>query len=160
MAIIAGVVAIAVIAAGCGSSSDSSSGGSDATTASAPMTKKQFYKEANAICAGTNQAIGEELEVVVKRVEKENGRMETPAIQTEVATDIVLPNMKIQGEELAALGGPAGEEELLTPLAEGIAKAVKEGEEDPSSSFEESSNPFLGTAKLAQKNGLEGCGTI
>jgi maltose-binding protein MalE len=152
---LAGVVAIAVIAAGCGSSSDDSSSSSDE---GASLSKAEFIKEGDAICEKGNQSIESEAEEFAE----ENGidvEKPTTAEQEEVVSDVVGPGIATEAEEIGALGAPSGEEAEVEAIVAAVEAGAEEAEENPSSIVEvEGGGPFAEANKLANNYGFKICG--
>ena len=71
-ALLLGAPLVALLAVGCGSSDDSTTGGTDASTT---LTKAEFVKQANAICAQGSKDVNAEFE----EFSKENNLSETKA---------------------------------------------------------------------------------
>ena len=147
IALLAGVVAIVVVAAGCGSSS-----GSDSSS----LTKAEFIKKADAICSRGEKSIEDGAEKFAKENNVDTEKP-TKAQKEEVITQVVAPNIRKQGEEISELGAPSGEDEKV----EAIVTAVEEGadalEEEPTTLFE-GKNPLEHGSKLAKEYGLKVCG--
>ncbi len=145
--LLAGVVAIMAAAAGCG-------GGDSTTTAS--ITKSQLIKQGDAICEAGNEEINEGFESFPGL--KEN-KEPTEVQQTEITKTILLPSVQKQIDEIRALGAPSGEEEEVTEILDTVEGAVEEGEEDPTSFFEEEGGGvFEEGNKMAQEYGFKVCG--
>jgi hypothetical protein len=162
------LLAIAAVVAGCGgggSSSDTSGsttggsteaeeGGSTESSGGAP-TKAAFIKEGDEICANDEDELNTELEAFVK----ENGiKNEEPseAQQEELFQELVLPNIAKQGEEIAALTPPEGDEKTIEELTDALAEEVKEAEEDGGLPGEDT---LAGATKMAKAYGFKECGS-
>ena len=153
IAMLFGVLAIAVIAAGCGSSS------SEESTSS--LTKAEFIKQGDAICAKGNK----ESEAEFEEFGEENGLSEnkepSKAVQEELVTSIVLPSVSGQLEDIRALGAPSGEEEQVDEIIETVEGEVEEAEAEPALFFEaeeEGKSPFVEGNKMAREYGFKVCG--
>lgn len=150
IAALLGVVAIAVVVAGCGSSS------SDDSTAS--LTKAQFISQANAICKKGNAEVESEFEDFAKKNGIEGNKEPTTAQEVELAETILTPNVKSQSEELRALGAPSGDEDEITAMLDSLDQGVEEAEADPEALIEGKAEPFKDASQKAQKYGLTACG--
>jgi hypothetical protein len=153
-----GVLAIAVIAAGCGSSDSSDSSSGDESSATA-LTKPEFIKAADAVCEEGNEAISEEVE----EFGEENGfdaEKANEAQQEELISEVVAPAIGEQAAGISELGAPSGEEEAVEEIVEAVEAGAEEGEEDPSSFLVENGNegPFDEANELADEFGLKVCG--
>src|SRR5215213_7528227 len=142
------VVALTAIAAGCGSD--------DSDSTSAALSKPEFIKEADAICADGNAAIEEEAEAFAEENDVDTEKP-TKAQQEEVISDVVAPNVQGQAEEIADLGAPEGDEETIEAMVEAVEKGAGELESDPALLLE-GENPLGDGSKLARAYGLEECG--
>jgi hypothetical protein len=153
--------AIALMATGCGgggSSSGSTSGGStEADSGGAAPTKAAFIKEADQVCTKAENELTEEVEAFAKEnnIPIGNGKEPDEAQQTEIFQQVILPNIGKQGEELAALTPPEGDEstidELTATLEEEVAQAEAEGGLGK--------NALAGATKLARAYGFKSCGS-
>jgi hypothetical protein len=143
-----GVVAVALIAAGCGSSSD------DSTSS---LTKAEFVSQADAICKKGNTEVETEFEDFTKENGLEN-KKPTEAQEIELAETILTPNVKDQSEELRALEAPSGDEDEITAMLDSLDEGVEEAEADPQALLSGKSEPFKPASKLAKEYGLTECG--
>ena len=142
-----GLLAIALIAAGCGS-------GSATTTTVAVLTKQEFLKQGNRICAEGNKEINAAFEEFLKKNNIGHKEEPTQAQKTEIAETILLPSVTKQVEGVNSLGAPDGEAEAVILAAE---EAIGKGEEDPALLVTEGSGPFAKANKLAREYGLTAC---
>jgi hypothetical protein len=149
MAIAISVAALAAAAAGCG-------GGDDTSGTSAALTKAEFIKQADAICAKGNEAIEGEVE---EFVQDNNIDTEKPTTkqQEEVIADVVAPATRQQIEEIAELGAPSGDEGQIEAMVESVETGTEELEDQPEQLLEEK-NPLAEGSKLARAYGLKECG--
>ena len=143
----AGLLAVALVVAGCGSSSD--------TTAS--LTKAEFVKQGNAICAAGNKEINAEFEKFFKEGEFGKKKQPTQAQFEEGAEEIVVPSIRKQIDGLSELSAPEGEEQQFEALLENAEGQLEKGEEDPSLLTEESNHLFASVNKEAKALGLTSC---
>jgi hypothetical protein len=149
--LLAAVVAIAMIAAGCGSSDDN-------TDSTGSLTKAEFVKQGNAICAKGNKEIEEGFEEFAKENNLPKNKRPSQAQLAEAVEEVVLPAVNEQVESIRALGLPkeGGKEadEVLAAAEQGIEK----GEEDPARLASEKNDPFAEANKKAREFGLTKCG--
>jgi ABC-type glycerol-3-phosphate transport system substrate-binding protein len=148
----AGVLAIAIAAAGCGGSSSDSSD----TTASAALTKAELIKQGDAICEKGNKAIEKEAEEFAdeNNVDTENP---TAAQQEEVIVDVVAPGVRRQVEEIGDLTPPSGDEAKIEAMVAAVEEGTKAMESDPTTLIE-GTNPLGKGSKLARSYGFTECG--
>jgi hypothetical protein len=132
------VLAMAVVAAGCGGGGDSTGGSgstdggsTEADSGDAAPTKADFIKEADQVCTAAENELSDE---VVAFAEDHNIpiKKEEPskAQQTELFHEVVLPNIARQAEELAALTPPEGDEATIEELTSTLEDEVVEAEEE------------------------------
>ena len=177
---IAGALAIALILVGCGGNGGDSTTASDASTSSAASTtspgtdsttspsgdsttsslsKAEFIKKADAICASGAKRTQSEYAAYVEEKKISGKKEPTPAQYAEVSEDIQVPAFKRQTEEIRALGAPAGEEDKVTALLDAVDAGIEKLEEaDPKEALESSSSMFAEADKLAGAYGLKVCG--
>lgn len=146
-------IALAAAVAGCG-------GGDDSTgdSSAAALTKAEFIKQADKVCKDGEEALEAEAE---EFAEDNDIDMENPTEEQkeEVVLDVVGPALHKQGEELAALGAPEGEEEKVEALVDALESGADEIEGDPKIVIEGKDNPPLEEAsELAGDYGLTECG--
>jgi hypothetical protein len=149
IALLAALAALALVVAGCG-------GGSSSTESTSSLTKAEFVKQGNAICAKSSKEINEGFEEFVE----ENGLSKTKAppkaVQEEAVETVLIPRIHKEVEGIRALGPPDEEAEAVLDAAE---EALEKGEEDPILFMkEESSGSFAKADKLAHEYGLTKCG--
>lgn len=148
-----GVLAIAVVIAGCGSSSNEESTSS--------LTKAEFIKQGDAICQKANDQNEGEFEAFAKENGISESKAPTEAQEEEIATGILLPSISGQLEGIRALGAPEGEEEQVNEILETVEGEVEEAEAEPAVLFEEekgAESPFAEGNKMAREYGFKVCG--
>jgi hypothetical protein len=162
LAALVACLAIAAVAAGCGgggdstSGGDTTSGGSTEASGSAP-TKAVFVKEADKICSEADEQLNEE---VTEYAEENNIPLEkepTTDQQVELYEAVVLPNVAQQGEDIAALTPPEGDEGKVEEITDGLAEGVEDAEADPKQ-LTEGKNPLADASQKARAYGMKTCG--
>jgi hypothetical protein len=148
--LLAGVVAIAAVVAGCGSSDDSSD-----TTA---LTKQQFIVQADAICKKGNNEIDEGFESFAKENNIPQNQEPSKEQGKELVETVLVPNLDTQSEEIRALGAPSGDEDEVSAMLDSLDESVEEAEDDPEAIFDSKSDPFAKPDELARDYGLKVCG--
>lgn len=152
LALLAGALTIALVAAGCGGSDDSNS------ESTASLTKAEFVKEGNAICTKGNAKIESEFEAFTKDRNLSENKAPSKVVQEEAAEEILIPLISSQVEELRALGAPEGDEGEVEKILTGAEEAIEEGEEDPASLLGNGPGKFKEVNKQAREYGLTVCG--
>jgi len=146
-------IALAAAVAGCGGGDDSSGDSS-----AAALTKAEFIKQADQVCKKGEEALAAEGE---EFAEDNDIDIENPTEEQkeEVILDVVGPALHKQGEELAALGAPEGEEEAVEAIVDALESGADEIESDPAILIEGKENPPLEEAsELSADYGLTECG--
>jgi hypothetical protein len=150
------------VAGGCGggdsstgstnAGSVSSADGEPADSGAVALTKAQFIKRGDAICA---QADKEQTTNVAAYVKK-HPNSESKAGQIQLVLVAGLPPLRVEWEELAALNPPASDEAEVEAIVDGIKLATAKAEEDPASVLV-SPSPYAQVGKLAGKYGFKVC---
>lgn len=153
IALLAGVMAIAIVAAGCGSSS--SDGSTDTVVV---LAKTEFIKQGDAICAKGSKQIEDEADEFAKdnNVDTSNP---TKAEQEEVIKTVVAPALQTQADELDALGAPDGEEDTTAAIITALEAGADELEANPAALLESKGpGPLDKANELATEFGFKQCG--
>lgn len=149
IALLAALAALALIIAGCG-------GGSDSTETTSSLTKAEFVKQGNAICAKGNEEIEEAFEEFGKEHGFSKEKEPSKAELEEAVETVLIPKISKEIESIRALGPPDEEAEAVLDAAE---EALEKGEEDPKQFLkEENAGPFAKANKLSREYGLTKCG--
>ncbi len=151
LALAVAVCAAALVALGCG-------GGGSTTDSTASLTKAEFLKQGNAICAAGNKAVDAGFEEFAKEKNLSQNKEPPQPVLDEAAETILLPTVAKQIEELRALGTPEGDEGEVDQILTGAEEAIEAGEEDPASMTQDGAGPFTEVNKEAQAYGLTACG--
>jgi hypothetical protein len=138
--VLAGVVAglLAVLAIGCGGSSDA-----------APLKKPQFVAQAEEICA-TAQTEQDELGKEFAQQGESDGSEDTEAVMQEI-----LEPVETMTEDLADLGPPKGQEKEVEAIIAAYEAGIAKLEAEPAG--EGTVSAFDKANKLAEAYGLYGC---
>ena len=153
IALLAAVAAIAMIAAGCGGSDDNTD-----STSTSSLTKDEFLKQGNAICAKGNKELGSEFEEFAKEHNLSANKPPSEKQLAEFADESFVPAVGGQLEELRDLGAPSGEEKEVDKILSAAERALEEAEDDPTVITSESNSPFVEVNKMARDYGLTVCG--
>jgi hypothetical protein len=155
-------LAIVLVAAGCGgggSSSGGTTGGgsTESETDGGAPTKTAFIKEADQVCGKAETELTKEVKAFAKEEGIPLAGSEEPseAQQTELFQQVILPNIGKQGEDLAALTPPAGDEATIEELTSTLEQEVTEAEEEGGLGEE----ALAGATKLARAYGFKICGS-
>jgi len=106
--LLASVLAVALMAAGCGGDDDNG----DATTAS--LTKPEWIAKADAVCKQGNQQINQAASQTFGKQEPSDSEVQ------QFQTDTVLPNVQSQVDQIRALGAPSGDEDQVNKILDTV----------------------------------------
>ena len=146
-ALFVAILTVGLVAAGCGSSSNSS------TSTTAALTKPQFLKQGNAICKKGNQQIN----AAGKKVFSKN-KKPTQAQMTQFATATLIPHIQAEISGIKALGAPKGDEAQVNAMVASAQSALDKGKKNPTLLVSNNSNLFKHTNQLTNAYGLTVCG--
>lgn len=151
IALLAGVMAIAIVAAGCGSSSDG-------TTDVVVLTKTEYIKQGDAICKKGSESLSKEAEEFAEENSIDTSKP-TKQQQEEVIETVVGPALQTQADELSELGPPDGEEDKTTAIVDALEAGAEELEDNPGALLESGAKSPLDKAnELANEFGFKRCG--
>jgi len=145
IALLAGVLAVALVAAGCG-------GGS-----SAPLTKAELIKEGNAVCSNGSEQIKTEAAEFLKENHINRREVLGTAQYRELTETVVTPTLQQETEEIRALGAPNGEEKEVNALLDALEQGIKNAEKYPNDIFKRA-EALAEANKKANEYGLKECG--
>ena len=142
------VLAAGLLAAGCGSS--------DKSGEKSSITKAEFVKKGNAVCAQGNK----EIDAAGKKLfGKDPNKRPSKAKLEEFATTVLIPSVEDQVSKIRALGAPKGDEAKVKAILDAADQGIQKGKQDPLSLTNEGSDPFAKANKLAKAYGLTVCGS-
>jgi hypothetical protein len=148
LAALAALVALAAIVAGCG-------GGSDTTDETVTLTKTEFIKQGDAICKQGNAESEKEAEEFAEENDFELEKASKDQLE-EAVSEVLVPNLERQTEELDALGAPEGDEDKVEAIIVSLEDATGEIEDDPGVVFQ--GEVLKKPSKLAEDYGFKVCG--
>lgn len=129
-----GVVVLAAAVAGCGGGSDTSS----------DLTKAEFVKQANAICAERHKEWQASIADYKKKVTEENvseGSAAQKELVEELVQDSMVPALSDQLRALEELGAPEAIEDQVDKMIKRLSKAIEGFEENGAKSLGERDYP-------------------
>jgi type IV secretory pathway TrbL component len=128
--------------------------GAAASAFAQPLSKSEFKKQANAICAEGNQQI----DAVAEQIFAGLSENQQPSLdQLTAFAAVAVPNIKQQIDDVAALEAPKSLQAKVKKLVKTARAAVAKVEADPSTLADEKNNPFAASDKQAKKLGLKEC---
>jgi hypothetical protein len=152
--LLAGVMALGVIAAGCGSSDD----GTDTTDVTVTITKEQLIAQGDRICKQGDKEIEEGFERYAEENKLPDSGEPSEKQGIELVETVIVPSIKTQAELIRGLGAPEGDEEQVEAMLDSLDGAVEEAEASPETLFEEDSDPFGEPNQAAEDYGFKVCG--
>jgi hypothetical protein len=141
-------LAVAAIATGCGSGSDT-----------VALTKSEFVRRGDAICKKVDAKRQAGYEEYLRAHGGKQVSTFGKSAQVELIESIALPPIQTEVDELEALDvpdGTAGDE--ATRIIEDLEKAIREVKSAPTSVLDPQSNPFNDVGKFAREYGFDICG--
>lgn len=123
-------VALLAFVAGCGDDDGDTGGGEQAT-----LTKAEFIDRGDRICEKWEQRSETEAE---EFAEEKGFDLEDPDKEQleEAITEVLVPALNQQAEEIEALDAPEGDGERVEEIVTALESAADEVEEEPSRAFE------------------------
>jgi hypothetical protein len=148
--LVLGLIAIgALVFSGCGEDDSTA----DTTAA---ITKAALIKKADAICVKTSQ----ELTRTAEDFSKEKGLSAEQSLnkaQVGELTELALPPIVRQFEEIRDLDVPAGDEEKVNAILSAAEGAIEEAEDDSSVIYGADGGAFAKTNRLSAEYGMKKC---
>jgi hypothetical protein len=145
LAIVLASLLIAVAGAGCGSGSSST-----ADSASTPLSKAEFRKQAGAICENAQKERKEGQKEAVAKGEEAGS-----AEEAKVTTEALLAPVRTMTAELSELGAPKGQEKQVQAIVAAFEAGIASLEANPTSP--QAASAFAKADKLAIEYGLTDC---
>jgi hypothetical protein len=151
-----GGLAIAAILAGCGG--DGGSGLDPGAIETSSITKQEFIKQADEICARGNRWMLKQLSASIAEKEAEGSKQSKGELFTEAAKAVALPRVEANIRDIQALGAPRGDEtELeayLTQMQQETSALQSQSEISMEDLFE---GGYDNAGELARNYGLSSC---
>lgn len=177
LAIALALVALAMLATGCGGGSSSNSNNDGSTEASSqggakgsnrssssPPSTQAFIKQADSICAEAKERIETEFKAFLKEKgikelgEKGESPKEAAAHSIEAIEAVGIPQLQRQLRELKALEAPAEIEGKVTAYLDAVEEELEGGEKNPEALAGPAEKVFPKSDAAAKKVGFKVCG--
>jgi ABC-type phosphate/phosphonate transport system substrate-binding protein len=144
------MLAVALVVAGCGGSSDA-----DVSTSS--ISKAQFIKKADAVCTQGNKR----MEVAFAKFLRENKNVKHPskADYEELVGKVVVPNLGREIKEIRAIGVPGDDQDKVGAILEALEEGLETAEGNPRVAVTSSQAVYGISSRLAKEYGLVVCST-
>jgi hypothetical protein len=146
------LLALGALIAGCGGGDSTTTAA--ATTSEAPLTKAEFIRQGDVICQTGNQVSTTE----INEFAKDNGfgsKEPSQAQFEEIVTEVLVPNLERQADELDALVPPAEDEDEVEAIVDSLRGAISEIAKDPDSL---QGNVLAEPIRLEKAYGFKVCG--
>jgi hypothetical protein len=148
-------MALASLVIGCGSGDSTTSTTANATEAtsasSAPLTKQEFLKRADATCV---KNLEEKDAALQKAFSEQQGTPSKKELEA-LAVEVVIPAYENLVEELGQLNPPSGDAAAIEGIVADFETELKQVEKSPGMMIQ--SEPFKETDEAARNYGLETC---
>jgi ABC-type glycerol-3-phosphate transport system substrate-binding protein len=151
IALLAGVLAIALLVPGCGGGSDD-----DSSTAAGP-SKAQFTKELDAACTRGNKRMEAALGDFLK--EHRNIKKPSQADYVGIVKTVMVPSIRKEVKEIRALTVPSGDEDRVDGMVVALEEGLELAEDNPELVTSSSDVVFGEASRLAGEYGLKVCGS-
>jgi hypothetical protein len=146
IAVIAGLLAVGLLAAGCGGDDDGN------TT---PISKAQFVQEADVACKKAGNQIQRDYLAFLKA--HADVTEATEAEYAELVSTVFKPNIEREIAELRALGAPSGDEQKVEAFIEARQESIQIAEAHPRMLLTEGEKVTAKSTQIAKEYGLESC---
>jgi len=149
---VAGLLAAALLMAGCGSDSDTGTASDEAPVA---LSKPQFVKQGNQICAQGLKEKDQAVSVALKESAAEGGGPPNSSDIKKMVEKAVLPPYGKVVDQLGQLGAPKGDEAKVEKMVGEFESAMQDVEADPVKATKK--NAFEAADEAAEAYGLDAC---
>jgi hypothetical protein len=146
LAMLAACALLAAVIAGCGD---------DDSETTATITKAELIKQGDQICEKANEQSETEAEEFAEENDFTLEKASEEQIE-EAVTEVLVPNLNGQAEDLEELGAPEGDEEQVEEIIVSLEGAADKIEDEPGLVFE--GEVLKEPSKLAEAYGFEVCG--
>ena len=148
-----GILSVAALLAGCGSSSGTNASATD--EASAPLSKAQFVKQAGEICQEAAKKKDAAVTAALKELAAQAQKPPTPQESAELVEKTVIPAYKSAVDRLGQLGAPKADEAKVKKLVGEYEAALQDVEGEPAVAAKR--NPFVKADAAAKAYGIANC---
>jgi hypothetical protein len=150
---VAALAVMLALCAGCGGG-----GGGE------PLTKAQFTKQANQICASSGREIVKKLSTFVKEQPNEGAGQSHDELFATAMKTVLLPLTEAKAEQIEALAPPTGDEKQIEAYLASLHTGINSIRQQESSSFAALNDSLVGfekaiapSRKLAVAYGMKEC---
>jgi len=153
-------LAIALIAAGCGSDEDASTTTTSSAAANGTkgaLSKAEYIDAADGVCVNGAERSEAEFNEFLQEKAIPKGQEPTSAQFAEVGEQILVPAFQRQVDEIRSLGPAPENPDQIEEYLNGLEEAIKEVEENPTLA-KSPAKVLVDTDKIAQAYGFKVCG--
>jgi hypothetical protein len=154
--LIAGALAVALIAAGCGGGSDNSS--SDSSSSGGTLSRDEFVAKANTFCRDAQTKLSKIQSDIQAKVQGDPSQVQSVV---EGSISQIVPIVRSTVDQIAALDAPSELKPTLDEFKTKTDDALDQVEADPAKAIQDASSgnsPFTSLQSLATNLGLKDCG--
>lgn len=149
---LAAVLAMLLVAAGCGSSNSNA-----VTVETGSLSKAEFIEKADAICkAARSEFLAKYQQYVTAHRSEFESRQNEAAVLGEVLESVLGPNIEGQIEQIGKLGAPSGYAPQVEAFLKALQTRVDEAQGDPTG-LTATATPFEKAEDAAKRAGMKGC---
>lgn len=148
---IIGFCIAAALLGGCGDSGDG-----EVTVEASSISKTEFSKRADAVCVAAHQGFLAGLEKFGKTHELPKSKSAEAVWLSELADQVVFPNLDPVVVEISEIGAPAADVAAVSKFLNALQQRLGEVRVTPSE-LNKTPIPFERAANLARASGLKGC---
>ena len=156
--VVAAALLALVAAVGCG---DSGSSSTEVQLKTSSLSKAEFTKRANAVCAKTRVKFEKETVGFMGQMQTNPPKPSDTSPEINFVKTIFVPNFQAQIKGISAIGAPRGEETKVRAFLVALQEVVDNANNDPMSYIKADGYHKFGKApQLARASGLTGCAEI
>lgn len=157
--VIAGVLSALLLVAGCGSDEDDatgSSGGGEVTVETGSLSKAEFIKQANAVCAKGREQLEKKAAAFLEEAGENPAKPSEGSPEVEFLEETYIPSFEQQIDDVSAIGAPAGDEKEIGAFLQALQDTLDKAAEEPQGIIT-GGITLDKAAKLASAYGLKNC---
>ncbi len=125
----------------------------------ASLTKAEFIRRANVICAKAGKEVHSEFLAYAKTLEGKEPKTRSgiTAAQKKVAETIVIPVKQKEVEQLSKLDAPVGDSDRIATVLNAIEQGIEKAQAEPVLATTNAEEVFGASEKIARNYGLDDC---
>jgi len=154
-----GITTLAIIAmalVGCGGGSNDDGDSSQIAVASTSISKAQFVRDANDLCAREKKKLYPKAQTLLNKDLGANG-LPTEEQYLKTLNTVLLPGLEMWVEKIGALGAPAGDESKVETFLASMQKGIDGGKDLPKSETIRIEQLLRPAGEMAKDYGIKAC---